>query len=196
MAKQIIIKSKLNTAIGTLRITANLSGLNGWASSIREYIQSDSLRETLNLTRQRLRAIMIDRFRQTKGESRFTKYTQSGATEQFLKSVGTISSAPDIGFFSLSFFENDILEAYMEMQEQGWQPFTHDQTYFRSDGTSREFPVAHPVGPLQGSHSSGLGPGGRHFVQAAFEFWESSGRKQFERDRIALLQKFRKKHGI
>lgn len=193
MPKQIKITKSGRRGFANIKISVTSTGLRGYANAVRQYVSEASLAESLDKTRERVRNRMLERFIDTKGVSRYTKYTQTGATEQALSNLGEITSTN--GFAELS-FNPETLAPYMIMQDKGWKAFTHPQTYTKQTGESFEVEVPKLKGPVVRGHPSGLSPGGRKFLLEMFNYWESEGRKTFEKDRLNLFRKFKKENGL
>lgn len=188
------------TSVDAVSGMAIFQNFNKWKSAMGEIGAVTALARSMDSVLSLMQAAMLERFLITQGESRYTKYTQTGATESFILESGSV--VVDGEKVILNAFNARDMESYMVMQEKGWDPFVHPQTYVNSAGESKTVDVpkqdsgATSPGPVVVGHSSGLPPGGRKFLLAAFDYWEASGRRDFEKNRVAIFRQIRSQKGL
>lgn len=197
------IKARGKTFLGPIKINVNLSGLSGWAAGVANFIadKDGAITQALNGTLSTMQRIMLQRFDQTKGRSRYVK-PSSGRTKKSILSGRVFG--PDvlgIGKWLLKSYEVESIgdDKYILMQEHGWKRFVDKQPFLRVvnpvtgrsslrpvkknqvsfvDENIKIIDVRHPRRPS------------RRFFLAGLTYWETKGRKDFDRRRLEILRRF------
>lgn len=197
------LKFKRKSFIGPIRIDVNLSGISGWARGVANFIQDKdgAITQALNDTLSTMQKLMLNQFNRTRGRSRWVE-PSSGRTKRSIMSGSVFG--PEImgdGKWFLKSYEISTTDdhKYILMQEHGWKAFRDKQPFLRvldpitgksslrsvkksavrlGDDNVVVIDVRHPKQPS------------REFFLAGVTYWETSGKKDFEKRRLSILRNF------